>query len=68
MSKIPRTTTKELRALCHIGRMRATEKRWVDFGRIVLLQPSYISVIITHLIFTFMASLRYNYYDYYYGL
>ena len=34
MPKIPRTTTKQ-KALCHRGRMRATEKRWVDFGRIV---------------------------------
>lgn len=34
MPKIPRTTTKQ-KVLCHTGRMRATEKRWVDFGRIV---------------------------------
>ena len=34
MPKIPRTTTKQ-KTLCHTGRMRATEKRWVDFGRIV---------------------------------
>ena len=34
MPKIPRTTTKQ-KVLCHTGRMRATEKRWVDFGRTV---------------------------------